>query len=95
MSLQAGVKELIELMAEKAKEPADRALLLLLTDNAEHLLPVNDYFHKGFRQTDVTPSGKVDMAIWHLIGSSDVFWRCFNKVLANISANEPAPAREE
>lgn len=33
-------------------------------------------FHKGFRQFDVTSSGKDDMAIWHLLrGNTTNFWQ--------------------
>ncbi len=43
-------------------------------------LPVLDYyFHKGFRQTDVTDSGYTDSAIWHLLQGATVFWKLFDK----------------
>ena len=44
--------------------------------NAEY-----SYFHKGFRQIDVTDSGTVDSMIWHLMAcrNTDNFWNTLAK----------------
>lgn len=72
---------LVELMdkATQGESNADRALYCLLKRYQDVLPELDDYFHKAFRQTDVTDSGYTDSAIWHLIGESQVFWRCFEK----------------
>jgi hypothetical protein len=36
-------------------------------------------FHKMFRQGNVTPSAYLDVVIWHLIGSSKLFWNFFKE----------------
>mgnify|MGYP000216819462 CR=1 FL=1 len=76
------IKKLLELLDKATEEQrgSDRALYLLLKLNAE-VLPELDYgFHKAFRQYDVTASGEMDMAIWHLLGSSKTFWEVFGKI---------------
>ena len=59
---------------------SDRALHILLS-KYEKKLPDEiediDYFHKMFRQKDVTDANGMDMVIWHLIGSSQEFFDVF------------------
>jgi len=65
----------------------ERALLSLLKDNVEFLyIDYKDpfYFHKGFRQTDVTESGHVDSAIWCLLQYAPRFWKVFNKMFGDL-----------
>lgn len=62
----------------------DRALYCLLRQFENDLPELDERFHKAFRQTDITGSGKIDMAIWHLIGASAVFWDCFSRVTAGV-----------
>lgn len=60
---------------------ADWALYCLLSLNKkeiEFLFDDPDCFHKAFRQIDVTDTGDMDMAIWHLIHASTYFWEVFN-----------------
>lgn len=69
---------------DKATQPLggqERALYLLLKLSENYLPPIGDshWFHKSFRQTDVTPSAEIDMAIWHLLGTSQEFWRIAEK----------------
>ena len=56
---------------------ADSALLILLK-KYENNLPEEiddiDWFHKMFRQIDITEEPMMDEVIWHLIGDSDVFF---------------------
>lgn len=61
---------------------ADRALFILLNKNRDKLPALDDYFHKAFRQIDVTDSGTTDMVIWHLLGGSELFWKCFDRAKA-------------
>lgn len=61
----------------------DRALLYLLEEFKNDLPEVDHYFHKAFRQVDVTDSGRIDAAIWQLIGLSTTFWQAFNEVTEN------------
>lgn len=57
----------------------DRALYHLLKENESSLPPLDDNFHKMFRQVDVTTSGDIDMAMWRLINCSEAFWELFEK----------------
>jgi hypothetical protein len=61
----------------------DRALLCLLEEFEKNLPELDNYFHKAFRQVDVTDSGRIDAAIWQLIGLSDTFWEAFDEVTEN------------
>ena len=74
------ISELIEFFYKEARSPADMALYHLLNEHKDSMPPFDEYFHKAFRQTDVTDSGNIDMSIWYLIGESKLFWHCFNRV---------------
>jgi hypothetical protein len=53
----------------------DRALYHLLLEfrkDMEGYTP--DYFHKAFRQINVTKSGNVDMAFYALLDDAPIFW---------------------
>lgn len=56
----------------------ERALWNLLCHAREELPVLDDYFHKSFRQVDVTSSGALDMALWNLLSASELFWECFD-----------------
>lgn len=58
---------------------ADSALVLLLVKYRDVLPTMDGYFHKCFRQCDVTDSGTIDMVIHKLLDQSVRFW----KVLAS------------
>lgn len=60
--------------------PGERALWHLLTKFKDVLPEMNDYFHKAFRQTDVTDDEHADMAIWCLLQDAPVFWKLFEQV---------------
>jgi len=79
------IEKLLSLLYKETfgTEGADRALYCLLKRYEENL-PEPDksgYFHKAFRQMDITESGFVDFAIWCLIKESKVFWKCFNIIV--------------
>lgn len=38
-----------------------------------------DYFHKAFRQMDVTKTGYMDMVIWILLDEAELFWELIEK----------------
>lgn len=61
---------------------SDRALYHALAHWHEQgkLPKLDGYFHKAFRQVDVTDSGHMDMVIWNLLNGSDLFWRLYEKV---------------
>jgi len=80
--LNPQIEKLLELLDKATEEQrgSERALYLLLKLNVA-VLPELDYsFHKAFRQYDVTESGEMDMAIWHLLGVSKTFWEVFGKI---------------
>ena len=58
----------------------DRALWCLLKRWEDKLPYLDGYFHKAFRQVDVTDDGHTDAAIWHLLNVSKLFWRVFERV---------------
>lgn len=62
---------------------AERALWVLLDSEKDNIfIPDNDpsWLHKSFRQTDVTKSGKLDWAIWLLMGWSTIIWEVMDEV---------------
>lgn len=82
-------KQLLDKLDQKTKslENNERVLFLLLKEYEEQITGLIEqdefkggWFHKAFRQTDVTNSGKIDSAIWMLISQSEIFW----KVVKNI-----------
>ena len=58
-----------------------RALYLILKANMASITGLieddssGNWFHKAFRQMDVTPSTDIDLAIWNLLKSDTVFWK--------------------
>jgi hypothetical protein len=58
--------------------PGERALWHLLSQWKDRLPELDGYFHKAFRQTDVTDDGHTDMAIWCLLQDAPIFWELFN-----------------
>ncbi|MEK0337724.1 MAG: hypothetical protein QQN41_09865 [Nitrosopumilus sp.] len=74
---------LIELLNKSSQDPwnyAERALYHLLTKYEDQLPPVDGYFHKAFRQIDVTDDGDTDMAIYCLLHHSKLFWEALTEV---------------
>tara|TARA_R110002167_G_scaffold206_2_gene1152 strand:+ start:123 stop:389 length:267 start_codon:yes stop_codon:yes gene_type:complete len=82
-------KELInrysELMENDYNNFSELALLRLLKANSRHIEGLIEedssggWFHKSFRQVDVTECGNTDMAIWYLLQTSSVFWTMVNE----------------
>ena len=73
------ITRLLERMNEETKDSwgFERSLYHLLKAHESELPELNGYFHKAFRQVDVTESGHVDMAIWQALQQSKVFWLYF------------------
>ncbi len=83
MNDQVKIKQFLELFEKRTKTSdsyASRALYKLLKEYESDLPDIDGYFHKAFRQTDVTDSANIDMAIWLLINESDDFWYCYGVV---------------
>ena len=57
----------------------DRALWHMLMRWRERLPELDGYFHKCFRQCDVTDTGHEDMVIHCLLSQSVRFWKVFEK----------------
>jgi len=55
------------------------ALCHLLTLYKDRLPIFDGYFHKAFRQADITDSGHSDMAIWCLLQGAPIFWKLFDE----------------
>lgn len=78
----------------------DRALFHLLTANRQKLgdFPKTSteryYFHKMFRQTDVTGNGNTDMAIWVLIADSPTIMGCMAKYIRDKRAAKRAHKKD-
>ncbi len=54
--------------------------LYILLEEYKDKLPVLDYyFHKAFRQVDVTDNGLIDSVIWQLLQGANIFWSVFGK----------------
>lgn len=81
---QQRLVRLLELLDKESREDingyADRALWHALTRWKDNLPELDDYFHKAFRQCDVTDDGHTDMVIWCLLNHSKRFWRLFEMV---------------
>jgi hypothetical protein len=81
---QQRLVRLLELLDEESRNDiygnADRALWHALTRWKDRLPELDDYFHKCFRQCDVTDDGHTDMVIWNLLNHSKRFWRLFERV---------------
>lgn len=69
------------LFDESRGKPTDRALWHLLTRWQGQLPDLDGYFHKAFRQVDVSDDGDTDMAIWNLLNHSRLFWNIFDDVV--------------
>jgi hypothetical protein len=61
-----------------------RALYYLILDNREHLEGFSVYyFHKAFRQIDVTPTGNLDMAFYSLLNGARIFWEIIEELYSS------------
>ena len=76
------ITQLLERMDKETKNVwgFERGLYHLLKAHESELPELNGYFHKAFRQVDITESGHIDMAIWQMLQESKVFWLCFESV---------------
>ncbi len=64
-------------IATREEDQVERALYFMLRQHADSLPELDHYFHKAFRQVDVTGSSDADVAIWLLLGKCKVFWKLF------------------
>lgn len=81
-SEQSSISRLLSAYQKEAKSNVDRALYNLLTRFEDELPPLNNYFHKAFRQIDCVDTragGYMDMAIWFLLNESELFWELFEE----------------
>lgn len=77
-----GDLQLIGIFERNKKEISEHFESSLPENNAwaKYVGPANEFhgplFHKGFRQFDVTKSGKVDVMIWNLLAGNEcpAFW---------------------
>ena len=59
----------------------ERGLWHLLKANEKHITglieedPTGYWFHKAYRQIDVTENPNTDLAIWHLLQDAPLFWK--------------------
>lgn len=96
-ALDPGVAQLLKEIGDELEKPRhrldlpshERALWLLL-QRWSFELPYSPqagayWFHKAFRQTDVTSDGQTDMAIWHLLNGSKVVWGVIEKHFARVA----------
>lgn len=66
------------------KYSSERSLYFLLKDNEKYLDgkiehdQTGEWFHKSFRQVDVTGSSNVDLSIWYLLQNAPLFWKILN-----------------
>lgn len=81
-------KELLEKYNKITKEAdEERALWNLLKANEKHIEgliegdPTGYWFHKAFRQVDITGSRHMDMAIWILLCEASLFWKMLEENL--------------
>lgn len=77
------IKQFLELFEKRTKTSdsyTSKALYSLLKKYESELQNIDGYFHKAFRQVDVTDSGHIDTAIWCLIHESDDFWYCYGVI---------------
>ena len=81
------IAKLLEHMEERlpGSKPVDKALWHLLKRHEEKLPALDGYFHKAFRQIDVCDTAHDDMAIWHLLQSSHLFWSVFEQLTSESS----------
>ena len=89
--------KLLQLYDESTKTVSgpERALYCLLKAYETEIPEPDDYFHKAFRQTDVTGDAQIDMAIWHLLHRAHTFWGCFEEVQGEkpLSSNDGVDRR--
>lgn len=73
------VDKFLEIYKPHCLTDVDHALRQIIAHKASDIEPLFEardplWMHKAFRQTDVTGSGHLDMAFWHLIHASSSFW---------------------
>ena len=85
--------EEMDLETQGSNDKSERALWHLLMQWRERLPELDGYFHKAFRQCDVTDDGHTDMAIWNLLHSSKIFWKLFEKAQAEKPNSESNHSR--
>lgn len=95
---KATIEKLLGRLDEETKDGTDynsRALFHLLSAYKEKIVGLTpDYFHKAFRQIDVTDNGHVDMAIWCLLHRAKTFWDVLESVQPEKKIREAAASQQ-
>lgn len=84
---------IFETLSKDHENRYERALYLLLLEFKAQMPPLEtladyEYFHKAFRQTDVTYSDELDMAIYNLLESSELFWQICEQLFRSTKSEE-------
>ena len=84
MAAKPKLEALIRRMNEETtrKTAVDRALFCLLAGYATRLPELSPNFAQEFLDRLVTGEAMVDLAIWHLLGESEVFAKISAEILA-------------
>lgn len=82
-----------ELTDDLDKDPAERALYLLLLEHRDRMPALEteeqyQYFHKAFRQVDVMDTGNMDLVFYNLLHYSQLFWLACEEVFHDKDAYE-------
>jgi hypothetical protein len=84
-------------MSSDSATRQDLALYYLLRISKDYLPPLDDphWFHKAFRQTDMTPSAAMDMAIWNLLAAdAPLVWKHLQRAARKIAKGAASGAAE-
>ena len=84
MAAKPKMEALIRRMNEETmrKTAADRALFYLLAGYATRMPELSPTFAQEFVDRMVTGEAMVDLAIWHLLGESEVFAKISAEIMA-------------
>ena len=77
------IERFLKIMDEETRggeNNLERALYHILSQYKFELPPLDNNFHKTFRQVPVTGSSHVDSVIWHLLNESTLFWTILERV---------------
>ena len=77
----AKLMKLFEGTLSDQSKSSDMALYHLLRRWKDSLPTLDVNCHKSFRQHDTTSDGDTDMAIWHLLDGSVLFWKLYYEVM--------------
>ena len=83
MGITKMIDKILSRLDKEATTRGDTALFLILNEYKGVLPEVSERFHKSFRQIDVLPNSSLDMAVWHLLSNSPLFWKIFHEETNN------------